>query len=295
VTRVLLSRDDVDFEVVFIDDGSSDKSWDIITGFAAEEPRFKGLRLSRNFGSHTALSAGIDHADGDALAILACDLQDPPEVILEFIEKWRAGARIVWGHRQSRNEERWRVMASNLFFSLIRKHAMPRGSKFTTGSFFLIDRVVAECFRQFRERNRITFALVAWTGFDQDIVYYDRRGRQHGKSGWSFGMMIKALYDTYIGFSQLPPRLFTITGVLVFLMTIPLTIYLVLNAIFFEALPGWTGLMVVTCGFFGLAFLMLGMMAEYLHRIYSETTGRPLYFLSGAIGEIERAHEPVRR
>ena len=116
---------------------------------------------------------------------------------------------------------------SNLFFLVARSYAMPRGSKFTTGSFFLIDRMVADCSRQFREHNRITFALVAWTGFDQDIVHYDRRARFAGQSGWTFGRMIKAMYDTSIGFSNLPPRLFTIAGFAVFIRNIPLTLYLV--------------------------------------------------------------------
>lgn len=284
VSRVLFARRDVHFEVLFVDDGSADRSWSIIEQFCRESARFKALRLSRNFGAHTALSAGIDHARGDAVATLACDLQDPPETLLDFVEKWRRGAQIVWGHRRTRAEERWRIWMSSMFFSLIRKYAMPRGSKFTTGSFFLIDRVVADCFRQFREHNRITFALVAWTGFDQDIALYDRQARKAGISGWTFGRMIKAMYDTFIGFSNLLPRLFTVLGAFVFLANIPYTLYLILNYVFFTPLPGWTGLMVALCAFFGLAFLMLGMMSEYLHRIYLETTGRPLYFVARTSG-----------
>jgi len=284
VTNLLFSQDDVSYEVLFVDDGSTDQSWSIIERFCRESPGFKGLRLSRNFGAHTALSAGIDHARGDAVATLACDLQDPAETISAFVEKWRGGANIVWGHRRSRAESRWRIWMSNLFFSLIRTYAMPRGSKFTTGSFFLIDRVVADCFRRFREHNRVTFALVAWTGFDQDIVLYDRRERHAGKSGWTFGRMIKAMYDTFIGFSNLPPRVFTVIGAIIFLVNIPITLYLIINAIFSTPLPGWTGLMVALSTFLGLAFLMLGMMSEYLHRIYLETTRRPLYFIAGTSG-----------
>lgn len=284
VSRVLFSRSDVYFEVLFVDDGSTDRSWSMIEQYCSESPRFRGLRLSRNFGAHTALSAGIDHARGDALVTLACDLQDPPETVQELYEKWRGGAEIVWGHRRTRVEQKWRVWTSNLFFTLIQQYAMPRGSKFTTGSFFLIDYKVAECFRQFREHNRITFALVAWTGFDQEIVFYDRRPRRAGVSGWTFGRMIKAMYDTFIGFSSLPPRLFTIIGATVFLVNIPFTLYLIFNAFLSTPLPGWTTLMVMLSAFFGLSFLMLGMMSEYLHRIYLETTGRPLYFLSKTAG-----------
>jgi glycosyltransferase involved in cell wall biosynthesis len=294
VSRVLFAQENVTYEVLFVDDGSSDGSWSMIERFCRESPRFKGMRLSRNFGAHTALSAGIDYAHGDAVATLACDLQDPPEAVVAFVEKWIAGAHIVWGHRNSRDEPGWRVWMSKLFFTLVRSYAMPRGSKFTTGSFFLVDRVVADCFRQFREHNRITFALVAWTGFDQDIVLYDRRARQAGTSGWTFGRMIRAMYDTFIGFSTVPPRLFTVTGAVVFLVNIPFTLYLILNAIFSTPLAGWTGLMVAMLAFFGLAFLMLGMMSEYLHRIYIEATRRPLYFISGTAGDdVQVSARPV--
>jgi dolichol-phosphate mannosyltransferase len=187
----------------------------------------------------------------------------------------------------------WRVWLSNMFFSLIRSYAMPRGSKFATGSFFLIDRVVVDCFRQFREHNRITFALVAWTGFEQDIVLYDRRARRAGMSGWSFGRMIKAMYDTFIGFSGLLPRLFTIIGGVVFFINIPFTLYLILNFLFAAPLPGWTGVMVALLTFFGLEFLMLGVISEYLHRIYLETTGRPLYFIARTAGDIDGPVTPL--
>lgn len=280
VSLWLFSREDVYFEVLFVDDGSTDRSWETIQHFCAESPRFRGLRLSRNFGSHSALSAGIDHANGDAIATLACDLQDPPETILAFVEKWRAGAQIVWGRRRTRTDNRLRIWTISLFSWIMRTQAMPRGSKFSTGSFLLMDRIVVDCFRQFREQNRITFALVAWTGFDQEVVLYDRRARHAGVSGWNFGRMVKAMYDTIIGFSALLPRFITVLGAAIFLMNIPILIYLIADYIFARPFPGWTGLMVALCFFFGVVCLMLGVMSEYLHRIYIESTGRPLYFIA---------------
>lgn len=280
VTRVLFAREDVNYEVLFVDDGSTDSSWEIIERICAGSPRFRGLRLSRNFGSHSALSAGIEYADGDAVATLACDLQDPPETVVEFVEKWRAGAQIVWGRRRTRADNRFRIWTIKLFTWLMRTQAMPRGSKFSTGSFLLMDRVVVECFRQFKEHNRITFALVAWTGFNQDVVLYDRRARQAGVSGWNFGRMIKAMYDTLIGFSSLLPRFITVLGAAIFLMNIPISLYLIADYVFGRPFPGWTGLMVTLCFFFGVVCLMLGVMSEYLHRIYIEAAGRPLYFVA---------------
>lgn len=284
VTRTLLSREDAFYEILFVDDGSTDRSWEMIERFCAESGRFRGLRLSRNFGSHSALSAGIDNASGDAVATLACDLQDPPQTVLEFVEQWRRGAQIVWGRRRSRADNPLRIATIKLFSWLMRTQAMPKGSKFSTGSFLLMDRSVVECYRQFKEHNRITFALVAWTGFTQDVVLYDRKARAAGVSGWNFGRMIKAMYDTLIGFSSLLPRFITVLGAAIFLMNIPILLYLVTDYLIARPFPGWTGLMVTLCFFFGIVCLMLGVMTEYLHRIYIEAAGRPLYFVAKRAG-----------
>ena len=280
VDKILLSRQDYDFKVLFIDDGSKDRSWAVIRQICSENPRFQGIRLSRNYGSHIALSAGFANADGDAIAILACDLQDPPEVIWEFLEKWRSGAQIVWGRRQSRKDDFWRILPSRIFFRLMRRFAMPHGSEFTTGSFLLVDKQVAQCLSQFHEHNRITFALVAWTGFDQATVEYDRRGRRAGKSGWNFSKMIKTMYDAFIGFSFLPIRLMTLIGIGVSLLTIPLSVYLLLSWLMGNPIAGWTSLMLAIAFFFGIQFLLMGVVGEYLYRIYAEAVRRPLYFIS---------------
>jgi len=284
VEQRLFGDESINVEVILVDDGSSDSSWSIIEQMCVRDPRYQGLRLSRNFGAHAALSAGILNAGGDAVATLAADLQDPVSAIGEFIDAWRDGAQIVWGRRRSREDAGWRVFTSDVFFRLIRRYAMPRGSKFATGSFFLIDRRVVECFKQFPERNRITFALVAWTGFRQEVVYYDREGRSAGKSGWSFGRMLKAMYDTFIGFSEVPARLMTIVGMVTSLLSIPFSLYLVASWWFTDTVPGWTGLMLGVTVFFGLQFLMMGLVGEYLYRIYSEVTARPLYFISQEAG-----------
>jgi len=281
----LFSNSGINVEIILVDDGSDDSSWSIIEDLCARDPRYKGLRLSRNFGAHAALSAGILSAGGDAVATLAADLQDPVSVINEFVDGWRAGAQIVWGRRRSREDESWRVLTSGVFFRLVRRYAMPRGSKFATGSFFLIDRRVADCFKQFPERNRITFALVAWTGFRQASVEYDRRGRGAGKSGWSFARMLKAMYDTFIGFSEVPARLMTITGIVTSLLSVPFSLYLVTSWWLTDTVPGWTGLMLGVTVFFGLQFLMMGLVGEYLYRIYSEVTARPLFFISQEAGQ----------
>lgn len=280
VTDVLFSNKNYDFRVLFIDDGSIDRSWEVIRNICKQDERFKGIRLSLNYGAHVALSAGFMNSQGDAIAILACDLQDPPEVILRFLEKWQAGAQIVWGRRRTREDDRWRTLASQVFYKLIRRFAMPPRSQFTTGSFLLVDQLVVNCLNQFHEHNRITFALVAWTGFEQATVDYDRKQRVAGKTGWSFSKMIKAMYDTFIGFSLLPIRLMTIVGAVVSALTLPIAIYLAYGWLVGNPLMGWTSLMLVVVLLFGIQFLFMSISGEYLYRIYSESVRRPLYFIS---------------
>lgn len=288
VERSLLGRADLDVQVLLVDDGSADSSWRRIAELCRRRPEFIGLRLSRNFGPHVAIAAGVDHPaaqNADAVAVLACDLQDPPETVLDFVAAWRDGADIVWGARRTRLDQRWRVWLSNAFFRAVRRWAMPRGSKFTTGSFLLMDRKVAACFRRFREHGRVTFALVAWTGFDQTVTQYDRQARRSGASGWSLGRLLGAAYDTFISFSDLPARLVTGLGVSVFVLSILFTVYLTATWMLTSVQPGWTGIMVAITTFFGLLFMMVGMLAEYLRRIFIESADRPLYFVSQATDE----------
>jgi dolichol-phosphate mannosyltransferase len=295
VASVFFGRADLDTRVLFIDDGSTDHSWTKISELAARSDRFMGLRLSRNFGAHPALAAGLDGVDpsSDIVATLACDLQDPPETVLEFVEAWRKGAQIVWGARRRRAEAGVREVISHSMEAVLRRYAMPRNSRFTTGSFLLMDRVVLECFQQFREHSRVTFALVAWTGFEQEVVHYDRRARQHGKSGWTLRRMLDTGYDVFVGFSALPARLLTWIGFGIFGLSLIFLVYLVWFYFLHDVAPGWTGLMTAMTLFFGILFMMLGVMAEYLHRIFLEVKGRPLYFVAARTAEFQRQVDEV--
>lgn len=290
VRSVILERpeaatDGLEFNILFIEDGSRDASWSIIQDICRQDARFSGIRMSRNFGSHMALTAGFDQADGDAVCTLACDLQDPPQTILEFVREWRLGARIVWGKRRTRQDAGWRMATSRVFCELLRRFAMPRGSQFTTGSFLLVDKSVVACLRRFREQNRITFALVAWTGFDQATVEYDRLERFAGKSGWTFARMIKTFYDAFISFSTVPVKLITYLGMFISLSSVLFLVYLIVNWLSGAALPGWTSTMFALACFFGLQFMVLGIIGEYLQRIHTESLGRPLYFISQTTGD----------
>lgn len=293
VASVFFSATDLNVSVLLVDDGSSDRSWQKVTALTQASPRFAAIRLSRNFGAHLALAAGFDNIgdDADAVAVLACDLQDPPETILEFVQAWRGGADIVWGQRRSRAGEGWRRRASLLLETLLRHYAMPRHSRFTTGSFLLMDRRVLACLQQFREQSRVTFALVAWTGFDQAVVPYDRQPRRAGRSGWRFGQMLNTAYDVLIGFSPVPAKLITALGLGMFGISVLLLAYLVLTWAFSKVLPGWTGVMATMTICFGVLFMMLGVIAEYLHRIFVEAKNRPLYFIAASTLQTHDATE----
>jgi len=280
VTRTLLEHPDFEFQVLFVDDGSPDTSWEFIAMLCQRDTRFKAIRLSRNFGAHIALSAALHRADGDAVAVLACDLQDPPEVILQFLEQWRAGAKIVWGRRRTRADKGWRVAASRLFEGLVRRYALPPSSRFTTGSFLLMDRAVLRCYQQFGEATRITFALVAYTGFSQAVVDYDRAPRLAGRSAWNVKAMVKAAYDTFFAFSRVPFGMMTAVGASLFLFSLPFSVYLLLCYFLGDPKPGWTSIMLVLIMFFGLQFIFMSFLGEYTARIHTEVVRRPLYFIS---------------
>jgi glycosyltransferase involved in cell wall biosynthesis len=280
VERILMARNDAEYRFLLIDDGSTDQTWELIQQQCDSSPRFHGLRLSRNFGAHTAVTAGLDLCDADAVAILPADLQDPPEAVLSFVEAWRQGADVVFGRRRMREDSRWRVLTSKVFEALLRRFAMPKGSKFVTGGFLLMDRKVVECVRQMRETNRLIFGLVAWTGFRQTVVEYDRQRRVAGRSAWSAGRMVKSMYDGLLGFSGTIPRAVTLFGAFFSLIGFIAALYFLLNAVFFNPLPGWSTTMVIMSLFFGIVFMILGTICEYLLRIYVESTRRPLYFIA---------------
>jgi glycosyltransferase involved in cell wall biosynthesis len=288
VTRILLCRDDLTVRVLLVDDGSTDSSWSQIEQLVRHDWRFSAVRLSRNFGAHIALAAGFDHvpAEADIVATLACDLQDPPETIERFVKEWRKGADIVWGARRTRADRAWQSAASRLLESILRRYAMPARSRFQTGSFFLIDKVILDSLRQFREHARVTFALVAWTGFEQAVVEYDRRAREGGRSGWTFGRRIATAYDVLIGFSPAPAKLLTLIGFLMLTGSLATVVYLVLTWLARDVQPGWTGIMATMTLCFGLLFVMLGVSFEYLYRIFVETKARPLYFVARRAGDV---------
>ena len=285
VTEVMRSIGEYDWEFVFIDDGSRDGSFEALRALRSRDERVMAARFPRNFGSHIAIAAGIDHCRGDAAIIMAADLQDPPAIIRDFIDRWQSGFDVVWGARTGRDEGMIRSWGMSLFYALVRRFAIPSYPKGGTGSFCLISRPVIDAFRQCTERNRLTFGLVAWSGFRETEVPYHRPRRLVGSSSWTVGRMLKAAIDTFVSFSFLPIRAISLLGLVVSFTSFVFGFYLLVNrAVFGRPLEGWTSVMLAVLVLGGVQLVMIGVLGEYLWRILDEARGRPLYIVERTLG-----------
>ena len=274
-----------DWEFVFVDDGSTDGSFEILTTLRDVDKRVTALRFPRNFGSHVAIAAGIDYSRGDAAVIMAADLQDPPSLIKDFVARWREGFDVVWGARSGRDDGRMRAWAMNRFYSLVRRIAIPNYPRGGTGSFCLITKPVMDAFRQMNERNRLTFGLIAWAGFRETQVPYHRPRRLVGDSSWTIGKMLKAAVDTFVSFSFLPIRAISYFGLLVSLASFLFGFYVLINKLFFGAhVEGWTSVMLAVLLLGGVQLVMVGVLGEYLWRALDEARARPLYIIERTLG-----------
>ena len=279
-----------EWEILFVDDGSSDRSVSVIRSLRDQDTRVRAIRLAKNVGSHLALAAGLDYATGDVVVILAADLQDPPEVIPEFVGRWREGYEIVWGTRESRDDPAVRSFLARSFYALVRRTALPNIPPQGTGSFCLLDQVVVTAARRARERNRFTLGLVSWLGFSQTVVPYQRAGREAGTSKWSLRARVKLAVDIFVSFSYLPIRVISYFGIIISAFAFAFAIYVVIDwAVAGTALRGWPSIMVALLFLGGVQLVTLGIIGEYVWRIAEEARGRPLYVVRELIGVDEPA------
>src|SRR3954467_2572982 len=264
VSVVMLQLGEYEWEFVFVDDGSTDGSFDILTTLRDLDRRVTAIRFPRNFGSHVAIAAGINYSKGDAAVIMAADLQDPPSLIKEFVARWRAGFDVVWGARSGRDDGKVRAWAMNRFYSVVRRIAIPSYPKGGTGSFCLITKPVMDAFRTMNERNRLTFGLIAWAGFRETQVPYHRPRRLVGASSWTTRKMLNAAVDTFVSFSFLPIRRISVFGVVVSLLSFLFGFYVLLNKLLFGAhVEGWTSVMLTVLFLGGVQHVMIGVLGEY--------------------------------
>ena len=275
-------RPDLDFEFVYVDDGSRDESLDHLLELRAADDRVTVLSLARNFGHQIAVTAGLDAAAGrDAVIVMDTDLQDPPEVSLQLIETWEAGADVAYAQRRTRRDSSFKRGSAYLFYWLLTRLAsveIPRN----VGDFRLMDRrVLAEVIR-YREHDRFLRGIVAHVGFRQEAVSFDRDPRYAGSSSYPLRTMLKLAADGILGFSTFPLRLISRVGMLISLLSVLGAFFVIYVRVFMpeETVPGWAFIAVGMFLLGGIQLLMMGVIGSYLGRVYVETQDRPLYSLA---------------
>jgi dolichol-phosphate mannosyltransferase len=267
------------WEVVFVDDGSKDKSLAMLKEMSASEPRFKIVAFSRNFGHQLAITAGLDRAEGDAVVIIDADLQDPPEVIEEMIAKWRAGFDVVYGVRRSRaGETIFKRLTAAAFYRILRVMLGGMAIPVDAGDFRLVARSVVLTLRSLREKHRFVRGMVTWVGFKQFALHYDREARFAGETKYPFSKMVRFAIDAITSFSIVPLRFATWLGVLAGLAAgVAALVSLYARLFLHDTVQGWTTIMIAVALGSSAQLLMIGVLGEYIGRIYEEIKRRPLY------------------
>jgi dolichol-phosphate mannosyltransferase len=272
-----------EYEFVFVDDSSADDSFAVLQSLAAQDTRVKALRLVRNFGSNTAILAGLTHARGDCVVVISADLQDPPELIPEMIRHWQRGVKVVLAARSTRRDPFLTRLFANAFNWLFRRLVFPSFPR-QGFDFFLADRQVVRVLVQSAERNAYLMGLLLWSGFKFETVVYAREERPFGKSQWNLGKKIKYFIDAFVGFSYLPLRLASLCGISFAVFGFLYALF-VLALRIFQGFPveGWASLMIVLLIVSGIQMTMLGILGEYLWRTLDETRRRPLFLIAETI------------
>jgi dolichol-phosphate mannosyltransferase len=266
-------------EVLFVDDGSRDGTWQRIAELASRDPRVRGIRFARNFGHQAALTAGVDAATGRAVVIIDADLQDPPEVIPEMIERWRAGAEVVYGQREVREGETvFKKATAAAFYRLLRRITNV-DIPVDTGDFRLMGPRAVAAFRALPERNRFIRGLVAWIGFPQVAVRYRRQARHAGETKYPLRKMVRFALDGITSFSFLPLRLATLLGFAVSVLSFLYIVVVIVLKLLGINWPGYTSMMASILFLGGVQLVMIGVLGEYVARVYDEVKRRPLYLV----------------
>lgn len=272
-------------EILCIDDGSTDNTYDLLQRERADDPRIKPVRFARNFGKEAALTCGLHLAQGRIAITMDSDLQHPPETIPQLIEAWQGGAKMVYAIRKNRDtDSRMRKFLSRAFYIVFKHIAeikLPEGA----GDFRLLDRVVIDAVNALPERTRFMKGLMTWVGFSAATVPFDVAPRESGRTNWSFMRLIRFAFDGISSFSTFPLRIWTWCGASISLFALAYGIFLTLRTIFFGIdVPGYASLMVGMLFLGGVQLLSLGILGEYLSRVFTEVKGRPIYLIADREG-----------
>ncbi|MEK4518704.1 glycosyltransferase family 2 protein [Paenibacillus sp. FSL H8-0122] len=268
------------YELIFVNDGSTDNCAQMIEEYSYWDESVKLIDLSRNFGHQVAITAGMDYALGDAVVIIDADLQDPPELIPEMIAEWKQGYQVVYAKRIKRNgESLFKKWSASLFYRVLR-YSTDISIPVDTGDFRLMDRRVCDELKRLPEKNRFVRGLVSWVGFRQKAIEYEREERLAGETKYPFRRMLKLSLDGITSFSYKPLKLAGVLGALLSVSGFLYLMYVLYLALFTDAaVKGWASMIGITLTFNGFVLLMLGILGEYVGRIYDESKGRPLYIV----------------
>jgi dolichol-phosphate mannosyltransferase len=295
-SRVCSSLGELPFELIVVDDGSTDGTPAILERLASTDPRLRVVTLSRSFGHQTALTAGLDHARGDAVVMMDADLQDPPEVIPSLLERWRDGSDVVYAVRNSRvGESAFKLTTARLFYRLISRLSSIELQE-NAGDFRLIDRGALEALLAMRERNRYLRGMTVWVGFTQSAVPYERDARYAGETKYTLRKMLKFALDAVSSFSHVPLQLATVLGFAISALAFCMVPVIIVLRATGHYLAGFSTITIALLLLGGVQLITLGILGEYVGRVYDEVKGRPLYFVRSRRNLAEPdAVEPAER
>ena len=285
IKNVLTKLDNYSYEIIFVNDGSKDKTLEILTNISSEDKNVKIISFSRNFGHQAAVTAGIKFVTGDVVLIIDADLQDPPELLPEMLKLWESGNEVIYGKRKSRKgESKFKLLTAKMFYNTLNALSdvdIPKD----TGDFRLVDRKVIDVINILPEHNKFLRGLFSWVGFEQYAFEYERQERFAGKTKYPLKKMLKLAGDGIISFSTKPLKLLGGLGILAIFISFVILIYALISYIFNlnTLTPGWTSLMVSITFFSGIQLISIWISSEYIGRIYDETKQRPQYIIKKKI------------
>jgi glycosyltransferase involved in cell wall biosynthesis len=281
-TSSVMENAGFDYEYLFINDGSTDSTLARLIGFSAANPRIRVINLSRNFGKEAGMTAGIDHVRGNVLVPIDVDLQDPPELIPKFVKKWREGYDVVYGVRTSRDEDSMIKRASAGWFYRLFNRLSSIPIPDNAGDFRLIDERATAVLRQINERSRFMKGLFSWVGFYSIGIPYSRPARAAGETKWNLRKLWNFALDGIFSFSTVPLRIWSYVGMVVSLIALLYASFIVIRTVLFGIdLPGYASLLTVVLFLGGIQLLSLGIIGEYLGRLFIEVKQRPVYIIEG--------------
>jgi len=275
---------DYDLELIFVDDGSTDGSYDILLKYyELHSDKINLIKLTKNFGQNSAIYAGIFQARGDAIGIISADLQDPCDLFIEMLEKWRSGKKLIIGERKERNEIVGKSILPKLYWKLINRYAV---KDFPVGGFdfCVIDKKIAQDLKYINEKNSHIFVLIFSLGYPYEIIPYEKKPRMFGKSQWTTSKKIKLFVDTFVSFSYMPIKTISYFGLFISTLSFLFAFFIIINRIIKGTIyPGWTSIAVLISLLGGLILLTLGIIGEYLWRLLEETRKRPSFVIDSIL------------